>query len=176
MEFCDTGLAGVIAREVFRRVERCVGWPVTCERSQGATGSMKEVLWGVSGRFAHRPLHRLRSRRDRRLRTTSVTESAKIIAMSPTPWPEETTRAAAVGVRRAIPSSPVVGPASRMCAGGSRKRYGQMAPVVVCVCGGAFVLSKGFERLSTVRSINGFEAQPARDARDPGDVKRNRQK
>ncbi len=54
---------------------------------------MKEAPWGVSGSFAHSPVHQLRPKRGRLLRSTSVTESAEIIAISPTPWPEETTRA-----------------------------------------------------------------------------------
>ena len=44
----------------------------------------------------------------------------------------------------------------------SLKRYGQMAPVVVCVCDGEFLLIDGFKRLAAARSIKGFDTLRAR--------------
>lgn len=39
----------------------------------------------------------------------------------------------------------------------SLRRYGQIAPVVVCLCDGEFLLIDGFKRLTAARSIKGFE-------------------
>ena len=39
----------------------------------------------------------------------------------------------------------------------SLRRYGQIAPVVVCLCDGEFLLIDGFKRLTATRSIKGFE-------------------
>ena len=44
----------------------------------------------------------------------------------------------------------------------SLKRYGQIAPVVVCLCDGEFLLIDGFKRLTAARSIKGFETLRAR--------------
>jgi len=44
----------------------------------------------------------------------------------------------------------------------SLKRYGQMAPVVVCVYDGEFLLIDGFKRLAAARSIKGFDTLRAR--------------
>jgi ParB-like chromosome segregation protein Spo0J len=44
----------------------------------------------------------------------------------------------------------------------SMQRYGQIAPVVVCVCGGEYILIDGFKRLAAARSIRGFETLQSR--------------
>lgn len=44
----------------------------------------------------------------------------------------------------------------------SLKRYGQIAPVVVCLCDGEFLLIDGFKRLTAARSIKGFETLRSR--------------
>jgi len=44
----------------------------------------------------------------------------------------------------------------------SLRRYGQMAPVVVCVCEGEYLLIDGFKRLAAARAIRGFDTLQAR--------------
>ena len=100
--------------------------------------------------------------------STSVTESAEITAMSDavnrqSVWAEDTTRALLLSefderFRRYRLSVPE---AERALVD-SLKRYGQMAPVVVCVCDGEFLLIDGFKRLAAARSIKGFDTLRAR--------------
>ena len=83
--------------------------------------------------------------------------------MSHAAWPEETTRALLLSefderYRRYRLSVPE---AERALVD-SLKRYGQMAPVVVCVCDGEFLLIDGFKRLAAARSIKGFDTLRAR--------------
>jgi len=84
------------------------------------------------------------------LHSTSATESAAIIAMSHDAWPEENTRALLLSefderFRRYRLSVPE---AERALVD-SLKRYGQMASVLVNVCGGGFVLIDGIATLPT---------------------------
>ena len=44
----------------------------------------------------------------------------------------------------------------------SLRRYGQIAPVVVCLCDGEYLLIDGFKRLAAARSIKGFDTLRAR--------------
>ena len=83
--------------------------------------------------------------------------------MSHAAWPEESTRAMPLSefderFRRYRLSVPE---AERALVD-SLKRYGQMAPVVVCVCDGEFLLIDGFKRLAAARSIKGFDTLRAR--------------
>ena len=83
--------------------------------------------------------------------------------MSHAAWPEETTQALLLSefderFRRYRLSVPE---AERALVD-SLKRYGQMAPVVVCVCDGEFLLIDGFKRLAAARSIKGFDTLRAR--------------
>ena len=83
--------------------------------------------------------------------------------MSHVAWPEESTRALLLSefderFRRYRLSVPE---AERALVD-SLKRYGQMAPVVVCVSDGQFLLIAGFKRRAAARSNKGFDTLRAR--------------